>query len=244
MRRILSFLMVSCILMSAKTGIFAPNLRAVGTNKTTSAHVVSGERVLSAEENARYYASLSEKDLRMMAEKDKAIVPSKRVLAKAATKISVPGTFVMYQQEEDNYCIPATIQSILMYLTGDSPEQDEIYRATERDPTQIPAFLNRRQTKCYYVYSAVSTFDKRTMCTRIYNAIVNQKAPASMGIAGTTKRDWFYTTSGHCLVVNAIYDDYSKIQFGDPLGERVAGTPYYYEKNADVVYTYCKRIVY
>jgi len=65
-----------------------------------------------------------------------------------------------------------------------------------------------------------------------------------MGISGTTTKDWYYTTRGHSLVVNAIYDDYSKIQFGDPLGDYADGCPYFYEKDASTVSKYCTRIVY
>lgn len=55
---------------------------------------------------------------------------------------------------------------------------------------------------------------------------------------------WYYVTNGHSVVVNAIYDDYSYIQIADPLGDRVAGCPYFYLKTATAANNVCTRIVY
>lgn len=244
------FLVVVVAIMSMALGsttAFAADFRAVGANdggkQLNPANNITGESVPTAEQYAAYMQGLSEYDLQQIAAKE--AIAAQRinpVITRAGTKITVPGTFTMYQQETDTYCIPATIKSILMYINGTSPSQKDIAGTTGTDPTKIPGYLNDRQNQCYYVY--VDGPSKDDMCAKLYSTISYSKVPCSMGISGTSTSNWYYTTTGHSLVVNGIYDDYSYIQFGDPLGDRVAGCPYFYTKTADVASSVCTRIVY
>ena len=78
----------------------------------------------------------------------------------------------------------------------------------------------------------------------LYLTIAELQVPASIGIANTSKIDWFYETEGHSLVVNGIYSDFSAILIADPEGEREEGVPYFYEKSAETVNKYYTRIVF
>lgn len=203
---------------------------------------ISGEYVLTEQQYATYLAGLSAYDMQQRTAKEREALRCTRSIARAAQKITVPGTFTMYQQQTDTYCIPATIRSILMYINGESPSQKDIADTTGTDPTKIAGYLNDRQDKNYYLY--VQSPDKESMCKKLYYTIANLGLPASIGISGTTANNWYYVTNGHSLVVNGIYDDFSIILIADPLGDRVEGCPYFYTKTADEVSGVCTRIVY
>lgn len=246
-KSVLALILVVSLVMSCTTasaaelrGIAAPNegqFQEIGSS-------ITGEMVPTEEEYQAYLESLSQEELSKIAEKEDMVrfYSATRVQTRSGTKISIPGTFNMYQQEEADYCIPATIKSILVYLTGSSPSQSQIHSSINRDPTKIAGYLNDRQSDVYYVYKASPS--QTSMCDNLYTTIKHAQAPASMGISGTTTSNWYYATAGHSLVVNAIYDDYSYIQFGDPLGERTPGCPYFYLKSASLAHDVCTRIVY
>lgn len=247
---IVAIVVVASMVLGSVTA-FATDLRAVGANNSTKrvspTTNITGESVLTPQQYEEYLEGLSEYDRQRIAEKEAIVAqyanrPVTRAGTRAGTKISIPGKFTMYQQETDTYCIPATVQSILTYINGSSPSQAAIAEETGRDSTKIPGYLNERQDKCYYIYTLNP--GKASMGYKLYATIADSKVPASMGISGTTTTNWYYLTNGHSLVVNAIYDDYSYIQFGDPLGGRVDGCPYFYIKSADVVSEVCTRIVY
>ena len=40
-----------------------------------------------------------------------------------ATMINIGGAYIVYQQEQSNYCVPACIKSTLQFINGDSPSQ-------------------------------------------------------------------------------------------------------------------------
>lgn len=241
------FLVLATLVMGCST-VYAANLKAVGASNLvdpwSSDDNITGETVPTEQQYIAYKASLSAYDLQnIVAKEELASKYANKIGTKSGTKISIPGTFTMYQQETDTYCIPATIKSILMYINGSSPSQSTIAGTTGTDPTKIAGYLNARQNTCYYVYRAKNDLTQNGMCSYLYTTIASTKVPASMGISGTTTSNWYYVTNGHSLVVNAIYDDYSYIQFGDPLGDRVAGCPYYYLKSSSLCYSVCTRIV-
>ncbi|MBR6835402.1 MAG: C39 family peptidase, partial [Oscillospiraceae bacterium] len=66
-------------------------------------------------------------------------------------------------QENDYYCVPACVRSMLMYINGSSPSQSSIASSlgtTSSDgtnPTTIAPYLNSKQNNCYYVYYASPT---------------------------------------------------------------------------------------
>lgn len=243
MKKALSIFLVIIMLLSMSVTAFAAE-NHIGTAQASTGNKISGELVLTDQQNAEYLASLSEVELQKIAEKEKAATQIVRnTMTRSGSLITVPNTYTMYQQETDNYCIPATVKSILMYINGTSPSQSTIAETTGTDPTKIPDYLNDRQDECYYIYTAKSKFDQEGMCSRLYSTIVNNDVPASMGISGTTASNWYYVTNGHSLAVFGIYDDYSYIRFGDPLGDRVAGCPYFYSKSASLSYSVCTRLV-
>ncbi len=245
MKKIICMILTITMLLALSITAFAAENHTGVKVQANSENNISGEIVLTEQQYVEYLASLSEDDLQKIAEKEST---SAQYAGNAATRatgtlIQVPGTFTMYQQETDNYCIPATVKSILTYITGSSPTQSEIAGTTGTDPSKIPAYLNDRQDEIYYVYVKKSDFTQNGMCSKLYSTIVTNKMPASMGISGTKATNWYYATSGHSLVVHGIYDDYSYIRIADPLGDRVAGCPYFYSKSASECYNVCTRLV-
>ncbi|WP_248759862.1 hypothetical protein [Paenibacillus sp. ATY16] len=99
--------------------------------------------------------------------------------------------------------------------------------------------MNGKQSQVYYIYAASPT--QTSMLNDIYYDIVTMKAPSTMGISNPSGANWHYSTTGHSLVVNAIYDDKSKIQIADPLGGTQSGWAVYYEKTAAVAYSVVTR---
>ncbi|MCD1260401.1 C39 family peptidase [Paenibacillus athensensis] len=213
----------------------------------------SGEHVLTPAQNENYLKSLSKSDAAKVTEKLRIAAElatqdtARNATAKAAaTKISIPGTFTMYQQTQSNYCVPATLKSMVQYLAGSSDSQSTIATAvgtdaSGTDPTKLAPYLNGKQSKVYYIYSASPS--QTTMVNDLYYDVVTMQAPGSMGISNPTGANWHYATTGHSLVVNAIYDDKSKIQIADPLGGTQSGWAYYYEKTAAVANSVCTRVV-
>ena len=243
MKKTLSIFLVMVMLLSVSVTAFAAESH-IGTVQASSGNKINGEMVLTDQQNAEYLAGLSEFELQKIAEKEAA---SSRVvrntMARSGSLVTVPNSYTMYQQQTDTYCIPATIRTILMYINGTSPTQAVIADEVGTDPTNIPDYLNERQSDCYYVYKAKRNYDQEEMCSNLYSTISMAEVPASMGISGTTSNNWYYATDGHSLVVFGIYDDYSYIRFGDPLGDRVDGCPYFYTKSADLSYDVSTRIV-
>lgn len=154
----------------------------------------------------------------------------------SGTLVGVPGTFTMYQQETDTYCAPACIKSVLMYTTGSSPTQASIDRVINREFTNIPSYVNSRQKQCNYVLE--DDFTQSDLTRRINIDITSYKVPAFLRIYNHYGTNWYYGTDGHCILSNGIYDDLSTILIADPLGDKVTGCPYFYEKPASVVATY------
>lgn len=183
---------------------------------------------------AAYTQSLTKADKAAIAAKEAA----SKQLAAAATDSGKAATLkklsiTMYQQETDYYCVPACVKSTLMFIAKKSPSQATIHNYTQLDFTKIPAYVNARQKKNKYVLVNKPTL--ATLKNDIYSNIVNTKVPVFLRISGTTSANWYYSTSGHCILATGIYSDKSKIQIGDPLGKRVAGCPYFYVKSASVV---------
>ena len=245
-KRLLAVAAVTASMVFGSMNVFATELKGVGSTKEgeriSPNTVITGEIVPTPEEYEAYVQGLSAYDRQQIAAKEAAATRyARRAVSRAGRKISIPGTFTMYQQETEDYCIPATIKSMLMYINGDSPTQSDIAEVTGMDAKKIAGYLNDKQ-HFYYVY--VPAPDQDDMCDKLYSTIAGSGMPASMGIAFTTLDNWFYYTLGHSLVVNAIYDDYSKIQFGDPHGDYIEGCPYFYEKEVSIVSDVCTRIVY
>lgn len=234
-KRVLSFLLVLGMMSS-----FVAVANADGDNDERIGSAPSGLKVLTPAENDEYFNSLNKNEQEMINEKiqsaeNVAEELGSQTRAASATKISIPGTFTIYQQSQNNYCSPATTKSIVQYLTGSSDSQGTIAGALGTSivgtaPTTIAPYLNSKQSKVHYIYNANPT--QTTLLNNLYYDVVTMKAPSSVGISNSTGANWHYATTGHNLVVNAIYNDKSIVQFADPLGGTQSGWPSFYEKTA------------
>ncbi len=105
----------------------------------------------------------------------------------------------------------------------------------------MASYLNEYQDECHYVY--VANPSSSVLYDYLYLTIVDLQVPASIGIADTKLDDWPYEAGSHSVIVNGIYSDYSKILISDPLGG-IGDIPYFYEKDADTINSYCTRVVF
>ena len=239
-KKLLALVLVLAMPLSCNTVVYA---------EESAQHIFSGDIQPTEQENADFWASLSEKEKKQINEKIEfanrlANTPTTRA---AATKISLPGSFTMYQQETSYYCVPACVKSVLKYLTGKEYSQASIAKdlGTTTSGTQadrIAPYLNEKQgnPRYHYFRSESPTLDE--MCRYTY-AVVYSAVPGLMSIYNPTGRDWNYATYGHRLVINAVYSDKSKLQFADPLGQTEADWPYFYEKACSTVYPYCRDVI-
>ncbi|MEK3904506.1 hypothetical protein [Paenibacillus sp. FSL R7-0179] len=172
----------------------------------------SGLKVLSPAENDEYFNSLNQDEQEKIKEKiqsaeNVAEELGSQARAATATKISIPGTFYIYQQTQSYYCSPAATKSIVQYLTGSSDSQGAIASALGTsiigtDPTTIAPYLNSKQSKVHYIYNANPT--QTTLLNNLYYDVVTMKSPSSVGISNSSGANWHYATSGHNLVVNLV----------------------------------------
>lgn len=159
----------------------------------------------------------------------------------AAYKISLPGSFTIYQQTTPVYCGAACVQSALTYINGSSPSQSEIYLRVLNDFTRVAPYMNIKQTETeyYFKHDPTDVF----IISSFHNDIVYDQIPAFARIVVTESGDWRYTTSGHCLLVNAVYSDYSQFQFADPAATSTTTWPAFYLEPKERVINVCKDIV-
>lgn len=159
----------------------------------------------------------------------------------AAYKISIPGSFTLYHQNKDNYCVPACVQSVLQYLTeSDPPAQNKIFNKTSTNVANIPNTMKYYCSSSDYIYKDAPTTSYMLSC--LHYDVVDCEIPAFIGIKASAGQ-WRYTTAafGHCLVVNAIYSDNSKIQFADPAYSD--NIPSFYLESKSRVSKVCKKVV-
>ena len=196
-----------------------------------------------------YLKSLSKDEIKKINEKNARIKAIENQIIKEKSfraygespKISIPGTFTIYQQEKSNYCVPACVKSIMQYINGSSDSQRNIAKCLNTTSTGtnyvfVPRYLNEYQDKCFYNLDSQPSQTK--MLSSFYNAIVYDTSPCMLSIKVDDGDNWDYETNGHSLVVNAIRKNKSKVQFADPIyGTKGAeSVPAFYEKKASVVY--------
>lgn len=153
----------------------------------------------------------------------------------AAGWYSLPGTTYRYEQLDQYYCVPATMQTILRYNNGTTPPSQDMI-ASEMgftsgagvDFLKVPDYLNRKQSKNSYTMHKKS--DKNAMTYRINNDITGYVAPTPIRIQVSNSSDWFYTTAGHAIVCNSITSDSSKVQLVDP----AVGYSWYEKSTSDL----------
>lgn len=234
------------ILTMILTLIIISSFGVIANAEAATSNFVGGDIQATAEEEADFLESLSDEEIALMNAKiQEANDVANRPMARAATKISIPGSFTIYQQETSYYCVPACVKSVLKYLTGTTYSQSSIANAmgTTTSGTyssKIAPYLNEKQD---YNYIRTTYPEQNTMCNFLYYAVANHDTPALMSIVNSTGANWHYATNGHRLVVNAVYSDDSRIQFADPLGGTKSDWPYYYEKSSSVVNSVCSDII-
>lgn len=243
MKKFLSILLLCAILLAF------PVIAHAESEDSNESEVYSGEIIPSEEEEQEYLSSLSKTDLLKIKQKEteaKLIEKFSKPTARAAYKISIPGTFTIYQQSKSYYCVPACVKSVLQYINGKSDSQDKIASdlGTIRigtDGRKIAPYLNKKQKSFYY--ARLEEPSKTLMESCLYATIARNKKPCLMAIITESNDDWYYTTRGHRLVVNAIYSDKSRIQFADPMGKLNSNWPYFYVKSSTLVKKVCNDII-
>ena len=131
----------------------------------------------------------------------------------------------------------------MQYINGYSSSQSAIAYDLDTDPIygtdfyKVPPYLNQKQNDCQYLLSTLPS--QSSMCAKIYSTIYYDEAPCIMDIEDDDNTYWYYyETDGHSLVVNAIYSDYNRIQFADPLGGE-DNIPAFYTKYSSTVSHVC-----
>ena len=203
-----------------------------------------------------YVNSLSKEESAKLAEKKTAFARFEKQESKksdlkklGATKLTIPGTFTLYQQTKWYYCAPACVKSVINYINGSAASQDSIAKslgtsesAGGTSMSKIAGYLNDKQSDCWYVLS--SNPSQTTMCNAINYTITKEKDPCIMGIVDKTGRYWHYRTSGHALVVNGIMNDKSEIQFSDPAYDKSRGLDPFYMKSSSTTSNVCIGVIY
>ena len=208
--------------------------------------LITGEIIPSDEEEQAYLDSLSKDDVLQIQKKEiEAKILNSQNNTKAVTKISIPGTFTIYQQINNYYCAPASVKSVLQYINGSSASQGTIANGlgtttSGTNATRIAPYLNQNQS---FYYARFANPTKTEMCEKLYATITGPKKPCLMSIVNPSGNNWHYSTGGHRLVINAIYSDKSRVQFADPLGGTQQGYAYFYEKTASIASSVCRDII-
>ena len=135
---------------------------------------------------------------------------------------------------------------MLKYLTGVLYSQSKVaddmgYNLVGILSSAIAPYLNKMQGKHFYGQSIKPS--EPNMALFIYTTIAVNQVPALMCIYNPSGANWYYPTTGHTLVVNAVYSDRSKVQFADPLGNYMSGVPVFYEKTANIAHDVCNDLI-
>lgn len=157
-------------------------------------------------------------------------------------KISLPGTFRLYEQQNNAYCGAACVKSALMYLNGSAPSQNTIYLRVFNEFPRVRDYMNIKQDQCSYLFSQAP--NKALMLTHFHYDITVEEAPSFVRIVVDDSEDWYYTTKGHCLLVNAIYNDKTIVQFADPSANSETRWNAFYLMPADQIAGVCKDVIY
>ena len=239
-------LFITLAMLFGLSGLISAN--AAETNSQFA--IPEGVIPATPEEFEAYWNSLSEEEKAFIAEKEAASAQlaeqvENQPATRAASKISIPGSFTIYKQEKCNYCVPACLKSVIQYLNGSSPSQSSIASALYLKPEDkgVKAYRIKPYLDSKVDYTYVWTMDPSTTQIRdhLYYAVVSQDVPGLMTVCDMGEGVWKYQTEGHCVVVNAVYSDKSRIQVADPLGGS-NGRPTFFEIKTDVLESICMDI--
>lgn len=206
-------------------------------------------------DNGSYVKTLSKKEQNAIKEKEQKVKLFEKTIAAqsnlkklGATRVSVPGTFTIYQQTEKNYCCAASTKSVINYINGSSASQDSIakdigVKGAGATFDNVKKYLNSKQSDCYYVIKTTPTKD--SMCSAINYTITNEKDPCIMGIVDPTGTTWKkYATYGHAICVHAIYSDKKTIRVADPAYSDKDKIPAFYDVSSDTAAKVCNELLY
>lgn len=136
-----------------------------------------------------------------------------------ASWTQLPGTYYVYAQTTKYNCGPATVQSVLRYLAGSTPSQDDVATGCKTTTTgtslkNMVSYTNSMQDSNNYVVATINNQDD--MDSRLYNGINNYGAPPMMGLAFASSDGWAYSTNGHAISVYAAMSDKSAYMITGP----------------------------
>lgn len=150
---------------------------ALANTGVTGVHVPSIEEQLAqmTPEQRQQYQEKVEASKRM-AEQLKQRAGSPR-----ANDMKVLPGFVTYDQEQKNYCVPATVYGALRYINGSSPSQSSIAKTLKTNSSgtdfndDILVYLNNKQTRipyalCTQTWTEQMASDLKTTLD-VYNAV-------------------------------------------------------------------------
>ncbi len=246
LRRQFALLITMVMLFCIPGNVYAAEYDEAGQPMETT-----GITFPTAEEMEEYYNNLSEEEKQLIAEKEAEAAriaeewETNQRMTRAATKISIPGNFTIYGQENNYYCAPACVKSIIQYKKNSSPSQSTLANEMGTNPyfgTPMENISPCLRSHTSYLYVLNMNPSQTQMLNYLYSTIAENKMPCIMGISNSEGILWHYSTAGHALVVNAIYSDKSRVQFADPLGGQYGGK-WYYEKSAEAAKLVCMGVI-
>lgn len=185
-------------------------------------------------EDQTYPADYSQEDIRRTEEKlamTEQLAKDTYVLTNTArsTYTSIPGTFTIFQQQNDWFCVPASVRSVLYYINGSAPSQSSIASSigtvdyVGTNALNATSYLNQQQSANWY--ASRSSVTQSIMYSSLRVSIITAKVPALIGATSPSSGGFLpYSTSGHCVVANAKKNDNTYVQCADPLGGRSNGS--------------------
>lgn len=213
-------------------------LPAYADNDTDDMEFGGNYAIVDEAEYQEYLDSLTDEQRQFIEAKEQMLTElmnesSETYMSGRAAMIGLSKPFTIYSQKESIYCGPACVQSVLKYITGDSPEQEEIHDVIQRNFYAIPGYIASIQTK--FTYSKYGNPSETALVNCIKTDVANFDVPTFIRIAGTTTTSWYYRTDGHCILSTGVSDDLSTIQIADPLVGLVPDCPGFYSKSAYLV---------
>lgn len=242
--RVLSFLIVLSLIISP----FSETAKAQ-TSQSTKNQTLSGNRIPTEDEYMEYFNGLSKDQQNdLLSRKKDAINIFKHKNTQTRSSSVLPGSFVMYQQVNDYWCGPATLQAMIRYINGTSVSQNQIASWLGVSPTSgivtwdFTYYLNYFQNQHYYYF--VSSNSKNELMGLITNDISSYHVPTGLLIDADSGSGWQYTTpNGHFLASHWINTYYERVGLADPLGGRLSWVSTYYDEPANIVQNVCSLVI-
>ena len=244
---IISILLVTIEISASSNIVEADEL------KTKVPSVASGIILPTQKEMNDYKAHLDSNGKSYVKQKmDVAFHLKEKKKASNRGSVSISG-FTIFEQENGYWCGPATLKSIIQYLTGSSQTQSQIALSTgglslvDGSISGINAFsflnyLNSNQSNYYYTLSDKSVCNHNGLIA-LLNLPLYSYSPSAMMIAPTRYDGWFYESAGHIVAIYGTNSTTNKIQLADSAGIIGSGIPKYYSKDSQTCYKVCNYVV-